>query len=50
MNKEQARNFLNKELKERAKQRGLEALPEQAQVNMSEVAKVKVKNATSHRP
>lgn len=45
-----ATNFLNKELRERAQQRGATVLPEQATVNMAEVSKVKVKHATSRRP
>lgn len=45
MNRQQAINFLNKELRDRAQARGLEVIPEQAQFNMAEVAKVKIKNA-----
>lgn len=48
--KSQADNFLRNELRKKAQERGLTVLPAQAQVNLSEVAKVKVKNATSRRP
>lgn len=48
--KSQTDNFLRNELRKRAQERGLLVLPEQAQVNMAEVAKVKVKHATSRRP
>lgn len=50
MNKEQSRNFLNKELKDLAKVRRAEVLPTQATVNMAEVANVHIKNVTSRRP
>lgn len=50
MNKSLAKNFLNKELKDLAKQRGATPLPEQATVNMAEAAKVKLQNVTSRRP
>lgn len=49
MNRQQALNFLNKELRDRAQARGLDVLPEQAQVNMAEAAKVKLKQHAPSR-
>lgn len=48
--KAQADNFLRNELRKKAQERGLDVLPVQATVNMAELAKVRVKNATSRRP
>lgn len=48
--RDQTKHFLNNELKKRAQARGLYVLPGQASINMAEVAKVKIKNATLRRP
>ncbi|MCA9325726.1 hypothetical protein KDA23_06755 [Candidatus Saccharibacteria bacterium] len=48
--KGQAINFINNELKKLAKARGAKILPAQAQVKVADIAKVKIKNATSRRP
>ena len=43
MNKSQAENFLKKELKDLATQRGATPVPEQATFNMAEAAKIRLK-------
>jgi hypothetical protein len=50
MNKELAKNFLNKELADLAKVRNDSVVPEQSFVSMADVAKVKVTNTIKHAP
>lgn len=45
-----SQNFLNKELKDLAQQRGAKVLPEQATVKMADIAKVKLKQHAPVRP
>jgi hypothetical protein len=50
MNKLLAKNFLNKELADLAKKRKDKVLPEQSDVVMADIAKVKVKEKTIYAP
>ena len=50
MNRNLARNFLNKELADLAKLRKEKVMPEQGAVRMNDIRKVKVRKINKHAP
>lgn len=49
MNRQLLENFLNNELRQKAAERGLQSLPDQAQVRQPDIAKVKLKQNVPER-